>query len=167
MCICHVAKLFSFVDLALINYLAKPIVAQVVGYTTTNDYIYPAQVGCVNVISGNGQLATYGIDVGRQQPTSQLILCTELGSCELIKVLKIISVQFIFLFFFIVCYYFVDQFFLAGIFTVQCKRFLYTSTSSILQTVHMAIKSQHRTSKIGKDAVKKMGSRSDSKNEKD
>ena len=110
MCICHVAKLFSFVDLALINYLAKPIVAQVVGYTTTNDYIYPAQVGCVNVVSGNGQLATYGIGAGRQQPTSQLILCTKLGSCELTKVLKIISVQFIFLFFLIACYYFVDQF---------------------------------------------------------
>ena len=63
MCICHVGKRFSSVYLALINYLAKPTVAYVADYTTTTDQIYPAQVGCMNVVSGNGQLATYGIDL--------------------------------------------------------------------------------------------------------
>ena len=42
MCIWHVGKRFSFVHLALINYLAKPIVALVADYTATTDHIYTA-----------------------------------------------------------------------------------------------------------------------------
>ena len=40
---------------------------------------------------------------------------------------------------------------------MQCKRFLHTPVSLILSTVYMAIKSEHRTGKIQKDTVKKMG----------
>ena len=54
---------------------------------------------------------------------------------------------------------------LARLFVVQCKRFLQTRTSLILSAVDMAITLEHRIGKSRKDKVKKMGRRSDSKNE--
>ena len=65
-------NVFLSVHLVLVNYLAKPILAQVAEYTATTDQVYPAQLGCMNMVSGKGQLATYGTGVVSQLPISEV-----------------------------------------------------------------------------------------------